>query len=65
MNDFNQSHSKIALIGSTGLIGLHFLESIRENDFIENIEISGDSSPDLEVDEHLAEWNEILDTILI
>ena len=35
MNDFNQSHSKITLIGSTGLIGLHFLESIRENDFPE------------------------------
>ena len=25
--------SKITLIGSTGLIGLHFLESIREDDF--------------------------------
>ena len=25
--------SKINLIGSTGLIGLHFLESIREDDF--------------------------------
>ena len=35
MNDFNQSHTKITLIGSTGLIGLHFLESIRENDFPE------------------------------
>ena len=41
------------------------VNSIRQNDLIESIEISGDSSPDLEVDEHLSEWNEILDTILI
>ena len=41
------------------------VNSIRQNDLIESIEISGDSSSDLEVDEHLAEWNEILDTILI
>ena len=39
--------------------------SIRQNDLIESIEISGDSSPDQEVDEHLSKWNEILDTILI
>ena len=31
--DCNQMPSKITLIGSTGLIGLHFLESIREDDF--------------------------------
>ena len=41
------------------------VNSIRQNDLIESIEISGDSSPDPEVDEHLREWNEILDTILI
>ena len=41
------------------------VNSIRQNDLIENIEIIGDSSPDSEVDEHLTEWNEILDTILI
>ena len=41
------------------------VNSIRENDLIENIEISGDSSPDPKVDEHLSEWNKILDTILI
>ena len=41
------------------------VNSIRENDLIESIEISGDSPPDTEVDKHLSEWNEILDTILI
>ena len=41
------------------------VNSIRQNDLIENIEIIGDSSLDSEVDEHLSEWNEILDTILI
>ena len=41
------------------------VNSIRQNDLIENIEISGDSSPDPAVDEHLSEWDEILDTILI
>ena len=41
------------------------VNSIRQNDLIESIEISGDSSPDQEVDEHLSEWNEILDTNLI
>ena len=41
------------------------VNSIRENDLIESIEISGNSSPDPEVDEHLSEWNAILDTILI
>ena len=41
------------------------VNSIRQNDLIESIEISGDSSSDPEVDEHLSEWNEILDTILI
>ena len=41
------------------------VNSIRKNDLIESIEISGDSSSDPEVDEHLSEWDEILDTILI
>ena len=41
------------------------VNSIRQNDLIESIEISGDSSSDQDVDEHLSEWNEILDTILI
>jgi len=44
---------------------LDVVNSIRQNDLIESIEISGDSSPDPEVDEHLSEWNKILDTILI
>ena len=41
------------------------VNSIRQNDLIESIEISGDSPSDPEVDEHLSEWNKILDTILI
>ena len=41
------------------------VNSIRQNDLIESIEIRGDYSSDLEVHEHLSEWNEILDTILI
>ena len=41
------------------------VNSIRQDDLIESIEISGDSSHDPEVDKHLSEWNEILDTILI
>ena len=41
------------------------LKSIRQNDLSESIKISGDYSPDQEVDEHLSEWNEMLDTILI
>jgi len=41
------------------------VNSIRQNDLIESIEIIGESSPDPKVDEHLSEWNEILDTILI
>ena len=43
----------------------NIVKSIRQNDLIESIEISGDSSLDPEVDEYLSEWNEILDTILI
>ena len=39
--------------------------SICQNDLIESIEISGDTSSDPEVDEHLSEWNKILDTILM
>jgi len=41
------------------------VKSIRQNDLIDNIEISGDCIPDPEVDKHLSEWNKILDTILI
>jgi len=41
------------------------VNSIRQNDLIESIEISGDFPPDPKVDKHLFEWNEILDTILI
>ena len=41
------------------------VNSICQNDLIESIEISGDSSLDPEVDKHLLEWNKILDTILI
>ncbi len=41
------------------------VNSIRQNDIIESIEISGDSSLDPDVDEHLSKWNEILDSILI
>ena len=41
------------------------VNSIRQNDLIKSIEISGDYPPDPEVDKHLSEWNEILDTILI
>ncbi len=41
------------------------VNSICKDDLIESIEISGDSSSDPEVDEHLSEWNKILDTILI
>ena len=41
------------------------VNSIRQNDLIESIVISGDSSPDTEVDKHLSEWDEILDSILI
>jgi len=41
------------------------VNSICQNDLIESIEISGDTSSDPEVDEHLSEWNKILDTILM
>ena len=41
------------------------VKNIRQNDLIDNIEISGDCIPDPEVDKHLSEWNKILDTILI
>jgi len=41
------------------------VKNIRQNDLIENIEISGDCISDPEVDVHLSEWNKILDTILI
>ena len=41
------------------------VNSIRQNDLIESIEISGNTSPDSEVDEHLLEWDKILDTIMI
>ena len=41
------------------------VNSILKNDLIENIEINGDVVSDPEVDEHLSEWNVILDSILI
>ena len=41
------------------------VKSIRQNDVIDNIEISGDCIQDPEVDVHLSEWNKILDTIII
>ena len=41
------------------------VNSIRQNDLIESIEIRGDSSLDQEVDKHLLKLNKILDTILI
>ena len=41
------------------------VNSIRQNDLIESIEIRGDLISDPEVDEYMLGWNEILDTILI
>ena len=59
----DKKHTVFGEISDTG--SQDVVNSIRQNDLIESIEISGDSSPDPEVDEHLSEWNEILDTILI
>jgi cyclophilin family peptidyl-prolyl cis-trans isomerase len=41
------------------------VNSIRQNDLIENIEISGKTISDPKVEEHLVEWDKILDTILV
>ena len=41
------------------------VNSIRQNDLIEKIEIIGEDISDSEVEEHLIEWNEALDAILI
>ena len=59
----DKKHTVFGEVSDTESQGV--VNSIRQNDLIENIEIRGDSSPDTEVDEHLSEWNEILDTILI
>ena len=41
------------------------VNSIKQNDLIEKIEIIGENILDPDIDEHLTEWNEILDKILI
>ena len=41
------------------------VNSIKQNDMIEDVEISGEVEADKDVEDHLAEWNAILDTILI
>jgi len=41
------------------------VNSIKENDMIEDVEISGKVAADKDVEDHLAKWNAILDTILI
>ena len=41
------------------------VNTIKENDLIENIEISGTAISDPDIKKHLKEWNKILDTILI
>ena len=41
------------------------VNSIRQNDLIENIEISGKTVSDPKVEEYLDEWDKILDTILV
>ena len=41
------------------------VNSIKQNDIIEDVEISGEVEADKDVKDHLAEWNAILDTILI
>ena len=41
------------------------VNSIEQNDMIENIEIIGDMPDDSIVEEYLSEWNTVLDTILI
>jgi peptidyl-prolyl cis-trans isomerase B (cyclophilin B) len=59
----DKKHTVFGEVSDTESQGV--VNTIHQNDLIESIEISGDSSPDPEVDEHLSEWNEILDTILI
>ena len=59
----DKKHTVFGEISDTG--SLDVVNSIRQNDLIESIKISGDSSPDMEVDKHLSEWNKVLDTILI
>ena len=41
------------------------VNTIKQNDLIENIEISGTSISNPDIEKHLEEWNKILDTILI
>ena len=41
------------------------VKCIKQNDIIEAVEVSGESGSDKDVEKHLAEWNEILDAILI
>ena len=41
------------------------VNSIKQNDLIEEIEIIGEDISDPDVEEHLSEWNEVLDKILI
>ena len=41
------------------------VDSIVQNDIIDTVIISGEVVSDKDIEDHLAEWNEILDTILI
>ena len=59
----DKKHTVFGEVSDTESQGV--VNSIHQNDLIESIEISGDSTPDLGVDEHLSEWNKILDNILI
>ena len=44
---------------------LAVVNSIKQDDMIESIKISGKVKVDKDVEKHLADWNEILDSILI
>ena len=47
------------------LDSLAVVNSIEQDDMIEGIKISGEVKVDKDVEKHLADWNEILDSILI
>ena len=59
----NNKHTVFGQVSDSD--SLSIVNSIKQDDKIEGVEISGEVKVDKDVEKHLAEWNEILDSILI
>ena len=59
----NNKHTVFGQVSDSD--SLSIVNSIKQDDMIEGVEISGEVKVDKDIEKHLAEWNEILDSVLI